>query len=94
MDSNSGTISDSNGTTLLGQYGRGFREVPALPIGRNGKVQIEGKCPESSYDLYFLSWWQVLNCVLLYSSQLSLSGNIEYAVAEAKNWKKERKNKI
>lgn len=58
MVSNSVTICDSNGITVLesGQNGRGFREVPALPIGRNGKVSIEGKFPESSYDLYFLSW--------------------------------------
>lgn len=58
MVSNSGTISDSNGITVSesGQNGRGFREVPALPIGRNGKVGIEGKLPESSYDLYFLNW--------------------------------------
>lgn len=58
IDSNSGTVSDSNAITALesGQYGRGFREVPALPIGKNGKVEIEGKCPESSYNMNFLTW--------------------------------------
>lgn len=58
MDSNYGAISDSSGKTVLesDEYGRGFKEVPALPNDRNSKVVIEGKWPESSYDMYFLSW--------------------------------------
>lgn len=64
MDSSYGAISDSSGKTVLesGEYGRGFKEVPALPIDRIGKVGIDGKCPESSYDMYFLSWGLVLSC--------------------------------
>lgn len=61
-----------------------MEEVPALPIGRNDKIEIEGNGPESSYDTYFLSRWLALNCVLLCLSQLSLSENIEYADADTK----------